>query len=158
MKKQLITNITLNKIKEQIIDAAKKNFNKDGFLAPTAIILTKTGEIRPFLLNMSSIEEKENTEIFLKEYVIENDAIMIMTIMECFMKQMSKEEYQLSGKSLKDAKDKTEGVVITFETAFTGELLQLEIDREKQELLDGIKTSEYEGRFSNILKKPISEN
>lgn len=154
----MITNQTLNAIKENIINGAKENFINDGYLAPVAIILPKIGELKMILLNLSTIEEKEKTELFLKEYVINNNALMIMTISECWMKKMDKKEFELIGGSLKNVEDKTEGVIITFETAFTCELIQFEIDKEKQILHNEMRSTEYEGRFSNILKKPINEN
>lgn len=137
MKKPL----DLQKLKEDLVENAKRIFKKDSRLAPVALVVTRD----QFIPVVMVFETKEQREVMLrqvKKICQDFQAIAVMLVNESWAIKVKKEDKEAFDKEYAEKKDianfdgKKEIASLIFETDLTNEVIVFDIDREKKELVN----------------------
>ena len=155
---EAITTEKLNEIKEKLINAMKVNFKRDGGLDPVALLVSQEGEMAIVPTPYTNNNEKQLMIEGIKFVCKETKPAAVVMINEAWIKQIDKKdkgaferELKETGKSIKDYDDKKEIAIMMFETAQGHEMINYDIDRSKNELINEMRTNQVQGAFCNLL-------
>jgi len=158
-----MTLIEIKDWKNQMVELAKTNLRRDGFLAPvTLMLIEQEGEIgmAVYEMNMSSVESKNMDVMKIKMITTTNKVLALLMMSETWMRVPKQEE--IDAKKViapSESDDKDEALMITLETNAVSELqIHKMIRNESDEIIEFEQISDekggnYIGRFSNMLAK-----
>lgn len=151
------------KWKNDMVELAKTNLKRDGFLQPvTLMLIEKDGEIGMgiYEMDMSSTQSK-NWDIFQIHTITTTNKVLALVMMsETWMRKPSDEEIQ-TGNILtpSECDDKDEALMITMETNDVSKIELFKIIRDDSNVIKDFdplpqdKDDKFVGRFTNMLAK-----
>lgn len=153
-----ITTEEINRIKDVTINMMKQNFKNDGKLFPVIMALEANGKMTYVGTPYRNHEEKKATINYAKLLCKKINAVAFFMINEAWVRKVTpeqmkeySEEFKKSGKRISDYDDKKEVVIMVFETKTSSTLIQFDIDRQKNELINMITSPTGGGDFQHIL-------
>lgn len=152
---------------EEMHKKIQENFEKDGFLAPVAFIISYNGRVG--VLGCDGFGCPEHKELFvraIKETAIAEKAVGVIFASESWLVRMNdknREKVQKAYKKEGGDLGKVEGreeVVLVYEEFLDG-VIQTKYDVKRGDKItlvahkpEELKGMRYEGRFTNLLGKP----
>jgi hypothetical protein len=158
-----MTLIEIKDWKNQMVELAKTNLRRDGFLTPvTLMLIEQEGEIGMgvYEMNMASVESKNMDVMKIKMITSTKKVLALLMMSETWMRVPKQEE--IDAKKViapSESDDKDEALMITLETNAVSELqIHKMIRNESDEIIEFEQISDekggnYIGRFSNMLAK-----
>lgn len=121
-----MTLIEIKDWKNQMVELAKTNLRRDGFLAPvTLMLIEQEGQIgmAVYEMDMSSVESKNMDVMKIKMITSTNKVLALLMMSETWMRVPKQEE--IDAKKViapSESDDKDEALMITLETNTVSEL------------------------------------